>query len=158
MSTLHCEKTMNSFLELDKNERLPLSVTLHLLTCKKCRTEVRMLTLAEKKSSQPFTVSAPFTEQTLLHIMKQVDPTFSPKKWTIHPVTFKRWIFSGVFMILMMLSFRWITGSMLDKTSLMVAFYSVFGSIVTVYCAVFIGSNLDFFIKKIYTRFSLPTT
>ena len=46
-----CEERMNEFLMLDKNERIPLRVTLHLLKCAKCRSEVRLMTMAERVCS-----------------------------------------------------------------------------------------------------------
>ena len=46
--TKQCEKVMNNFLELDKNQKIPLHITAHLLFCKECRSKVRVLTLAEK--------------------------------------------------------------------------------------------------------------
>ena len=42
-----CDRIMDSFLELDKNQKIPFRITWHLLTCKKCRTQVRLCTLAE---------------------------------------------------------------------------------------------------------------
>ena len=48
-----CEKMIDTYLMLDKHERIPLAVCVHLLTCKKCRTQVRMMTQAEEKLSSP---------------------------------------------------------------------------------------------------------
>ena len=32
-----CNSVMEEYLSLDKGERIPLPITLHLLSCKKCR-------------------------------------------------------------------------------------------------------------------------
>ena len=42
MKNEKCEKIMDTFLALDKDERLPLSVSLHLLACPHCRSQVRL--------------------------------------------------------------------------------------------------------------------
>ena len=44
-----CNRVMDIYLGLDKGERVPLNVTLHLLTCAKCRKQVKGL----KKTSAP---------------------------------------------------------------------------------------------------------
>ena len=107
-----CEKNMDAFLSLDKYERIPLGVTLHLLTCKKCRTQVRYLTLAEKYASEP--IRATPIRDALENI-------------PVKPVSMAKWVISGFLMIFLMV---------------------IFGVLVTVYCALFVGTNMDFFIKK----------
>ncbi|MCR5724836.1 MAG: hypothetical protein K6G80_07120 [Treponema sp.] len=121
-----CERTMNRFLELDKGERLPLAVTLHLLWCRDCRTQVRLMTMAER------VVSGRSVHKMSLQ----------------KPVSLKKWIFGGVCMILFMLVF----GRAADyfaSEALWTAFALVFAAAVTAYCAIFVGCNMDFFVKKI---------
>ena len=43
-----CEKAFDDYLSLDKGERIPLPVTLHLFICPVCRTGVRKLTRADQ--------------------------------------------------------------------------------------------------------------
>ncbi len=130
MKTEKCEKIMNDFMMLDKNERLPLGLTLHLLTCKTCRTQVRYLTLAEKYTGESLRPSVEFK---------------------IKPVSMTKWIVCGIVMIVFMLVFGAFSGK-INNPNLIMAFYLVFGLIVTAYCAVFMGQNLDFFVKKISSK------
>jgi len=131
-----CEKTMDKFLALDKYERIPLGVTLHFLACKKCRTQARYLTLAEKFASEPI-------RATPIKDMLENIP--------IRPVSMAKWIISGIIMILMMV----ISGIFLNKaeTSTFAIIMNInFGLIITAYCTIFVATNMDFFIKKIEKR------
>lgn len=128
-----CEKNMDIFLALDKYERIPLRVTLHFLCCKKCRTQARYLTLAEKFASEPI-------RPTPLKDALENIP--------IKPVSMAKWIISGIIMILMMV----VSGILLNKTespAFAIILNINFGLIITAYCAIFVGTNMDFFIKKI---------
>lgn len=138
--TYKCDAIMDEFMALDKNEKLPLKVTLHLLNCEKCRTEVRLLTMAEKIAARTMVVS-------------NTDNDFSRD----NPVSLKNWILSGIIMIVFMLSFL-ILSSSLHSDSLTLAFALVFAFVITAYCALFVGVNLDFFVKKIENYESRHTT
>ena len=128
-----CEKNMDKFLALDKYERIPLGVTLHFLCCKKCRTQARYLTIAERYTSEPI------RETPVKNMLENIP---------IKPVSMAKWIISGIIMILMMV----VSGILLNKTESQ-AFAIIlninFGLIITAYCAIFVGTNMDFFIKKI---------
>ena len=128
-----CEKNMDKFLALDKYERIPLGVTLHFLCCKKCRTQARYLTLAERYTSEPI------RETPVKNMLENIP---------IKPVSMAKWIISGIIMILMMV----VSGILLNKTespAFAIILNINFGLIITAYCAIFVGTNMDFFIKKI---------
>lgn len=133
MKTDICEKRMNTFLSLDKNERIPADVTLHLLVCKKCRTHVHYLSLAEKYASEP--IKASLRKTTLETV-------------GLKPVSMAKWIICGILMILFMFVFATIQNRN-GSESFSIVFYMIFGILVTVYCGLFVRMNLDFFIKKI---------
>lgn len=142
-----CEDMMDKFLMLDKHEHIPLDVTLHLLCCKKCRTQVRYLTKAQNLISEPLKISVPITDSKIDSILRAINPKWSTEDFKIKPVSMAKWIICGILMLLFMLTFTFF-----DKTNSQVpetVFYIFFGLLVTSYCALFIGSNLDFFIKKI---------
>ena len=123
---------MDKFLALDKYERIPLGVTLHFLACKKCRTQARYLTLAEKFASEPI-------RATPIKDMLENIP--------IKPVSMAKWIVSGILMILMIV----FTGIFLNKSesSIFAIIMNInFGLIITAYCAIFVATNMDFFMKK----------
>ncbi|MBQ9205242.1 MAG: hypothetical protein IJ158_00835 [Treponema sp.] len=128
-----CEKMMENFLSLDKNERIPLKVTLHLLACKKCRSEVHALTLAEKYAAEP--LRAKSFRETL-------------ENMSVKPVSMTKWIIWGVVMIFLMVTFGLILNR-LDRASFAIIFNVIFGVLITVYCALFVATNMDFFVKKI---------
>ena len=143
-----CDKMMDKFLMLDKQERIPLDVTFHLLKCKKCRTQVRYLSKAEKYASEPLKVSVPITDSKISAILKAANPRWSTENFKIKPVSMAKWIVCGILMLLFMTTYSF-TAAKLGNEEANTFFYITFGIVITAYCAIFIASNLDFFIKKI---------
>lgn len=147
MTNQKCEQTMDGFLEMDKNSRIPLNITLHLLACKKCRSQVRALTLAERASIAPLHIETPISDKSIVALMRKIDPSYKVAGDKLKPITLRRWIISGIIMILAMSIFT--SFNFADNGSLLsVYFYLIFAGVITSYCALFIGSNMDFFIKK----------
>lgn len=142
-----CEKYMNQFLMLDKRQALPLELSFHLLCCKKCRTQVRLMALAEKKVAEPLFIPVPFSDESLVRTMKSIDPNFDPQ--SICPVSLSKWVVAGICLILAFLSFALLDAVPIISDGMAVAVYSVFGMSIALYCALFIFSNLDFFVKKV---------
>ncbi len=64
-----CGAVMTKFMELDKKDRLPLDVTVHLLFCRQCRTQVRLLTLAERQAARPVSEPVPLDDDLLQRIV-----------------------------------------------------------------------------------------
>ena len=147
MTENKCEAIMDAFFALDKNERLPLSVTLHLLTCKKCRTQIRLCTLAERVNAGPLMREA--NNEEIAALMGKLNAAL-PFKKELHYISMRRWIIAGVVMVFAMLLFAFIT-PVSTESSLHLMFYLVFAGVITAYCAFFVGSNMDFFVKKIET-------
>lgn len=142
-----CERKMNEFLVLDKHQIVPFSVCVHLLLCKKCRTQVRLMTLAEKKLARDLSAEVPLSDEKFASLMQQVDPNFSVSDMS--PVSFAKWVGAGVSMIGAMLIFV-VWDYVVGATGMLApAIYSVFGVCIASYCTVFVGSNMDFFVKKI---------
>lgn len=141
----NCEFYMDKFFSLDKNDRLPLSLTIHLLLCKECRTTVRKFTLAEQACKTFMNKTVDIQDPTITAIMKSVVPEYQVPE--IQPLSLKRWVVSGILMIIAMLFFG-VTGTASDS-QLSLSFYLVFAGIVTAYCAMFVGCNMDFFVKYI---------
>jgi hypothetical protein len=142
-----CDEMMDAFFSLDKDEHYPLKLTLHLLACETCRTQVRLCTLAEKVSAAP--LLRPADDDAVQALMAKIIEAFPDHK-EIGPISFRRWIVSGVVMILAMMLFA-VVSPQSSGDYLQLAFYLVFGGVVTAYCALFIASNMDFFVKKIET-------
>jgi hypothetical protein len=147
MSENKCEAIMDSFFALDKDEHLPFAVTLHLLTCKKCRTQIRLCTFAERVNAGFLMREA--NEEEIAALMKNLNAAL-PFKKELHYISLRRWITLGVVMIFAMLLFGFIIPADTEP-SLHLKFYLVFAGAVAVYCAFFVASNIDFFVKKIET-------
>jgi len=150
MNKEKCERTMNSFLELDKNERMPLSMTAHLLRCRSCRRQVHYLTLAEKIAAHPLKIASPLSDEKINSIMKEADPSWSEKFLRKNPVSMVRWVVCGILMVLFLMCFGFVS-KYVNSEVLQVSFYLVFAIFIVCYSAIFVGSNLDFFVKKIDT-------
>lgn len=147
----HCESYMNDFLSLDAGERLPLSLTLHLLFCKECRSQVRAMSSAQKNAVRPFIKSIEVDSPSVINAMKKLDPQWKPK---VRPVSMIQWIISGIVMISALIFFALICDLFVQSQAYMVAYAFITAGAVTAYCAVFIASNLDFFVKKISSKTS----
>ena len=142
---------MNEFLMLDKNERIPLSLTIKLLFNRKCRNEVRLLTKAEKLAKKPLSVQMPVTDKTIHAVLNQINPEFAEKAEIKNPFPLSRWITAGIAMTAMMIFLGIMTRTSSDQL-LVLPFYVLFATVFTTYCAFFVGCNMDFFVKKIETH------
>jgi hypothetical protein len=142
-----CTEVMDAFFALDKGERLPLSMTLHLLTCKGCGNQVRLCTLAERASARPLTSKSSEAEVAALMAKLRAELPFHEEE---HYLSLPRWIGWGMAMVAAMLLFPFIIPVAVEPF-LHLAFYLVFAGVITAYCAFFVASNMDFFVKKIET-------
>ena len=130
-----CEKLMEEYLMLDKNQVVPLHLTLHLLCCKKCRSEVHYLSLAEKIAAKELKADAGLKSPAI------------KEEASKPPISMTKWIVGGALMMIFLMFFG--VTSKNATPELQVLFYIFFAAAVCAYCAVFIATNLDFFIKKI---------
>ncbi len=148
-----CDKTINSFLELDKDESLGFKTTLHLLTCKKCRTVVRLYTLAQRSSSRPLYKAEESQSNAIHQIVQKANPSLELLKSSqIKPVSMTRWLISGLMLVVTIFIFS-LLNETISNSRLQVTIYLCFSAFICAFCAFFIGSNLDFFIKKIDKTF-----
>jgi hypothetical protein len=163
---MKCEQAFDRYLSLDKNERVPFGVTLHLLSCPACRTSVRKLTRAENMLSRPLAVQA--TPASLFCPVPEVaiDPSVADllarigseghSFGTLCPaeprISMYRWVVVGLALVagfaIIPLSSIGIWTRLVFGNSFLVPFYLLCGVAVTVYCGLFIGTNIDFFVKK----------
>lgn len=156
-----CDEAFNRYLELDKNERVPLRVTLHLFACPACRTGVRRLSRAERVLASPHAVSAQGAfssasdDAAVLSAMERIRAAglaYPPSQDDEGRVSLSRWIGSGLGLVF---GFAIIPFSAIGEwsrlafgTSFSIPLYLLCGIAVTTWCGVFIGSNIDFFVKK----------
>jgi hypothetical protein len=147
MNSEKCNEIMDSYLELDKGEHIPFSMTAHLLFCRKCRREVRLMARAEKLMSEPLKIPVPLSNNTIETVLRTIDPEFSDTKLK-NPISMRHWVISGILMILFMFVFVF---SKNISNNLEVAMSLVFAGSVIAYTLTFVFSNIDFFVKKINT-------
>lgn len=146
MNNEKCQKVMEDFFLLDRGEHLPLKSSIHLLKCKNCRTRVRVLSKAEKIVSSKLNSQFTVNDEDFKSAVKNIEADFESK---IKPVSFFNWIAIGV----LILVFFVFTGLFIKEShqGTLIAFYLAFAVIISAYCALFVGMNMDFFIKKIDT-------
>lgn len=147
MNKEKCKFYMDLFFQLDKSQILPAKLCFHLITCKSCRSQVRALTLAERTCSASIKKKKPLDNENLLNIMKKIDSSYQIST-EIKPVSLKRWIISGVLMVIALFGFSFFNIKSIND-SISISFYLVFASIITIYCIMFVIGNMDFFIKQI---------
>ena len=143
-----CDKFTEDFLMMDKGQHFSAGQVIHLMCCRECRTMVRLLSRAEKISSVPLIKieKNQMTARSIInHIMNSFD-SIKPVKVTILP-----WTVLGIIMILSL--FVLIPVSAHFSSSFIKGYLSIFIAVViTIYCILFVGFNIDFFVKKISTR------
>jgi hypothetical protein len=168
-----CDKAFTRYLGLDKNERVPLSVSLHLIGCPACRTGVRSLTRAELLLAHPLSVRpdasahATATHATAANVasgdenamiraaMERIASSglsYPDIRDSRGRVSMTRWVVAGCALVA---GFAIMPASSMGEWSRLVfgdAYYLPFsilcGVAVTVFGGLFIGSNIDFFVKK----------
>ena len=164
---MKCEAAFDRYLALDKNERVPFAITLHLLVCPSCRTGVRLLTKAESAMSAPLVpVSArvaPFSPELAPSRAVSSDPVIAAAMARIgasglsYPlierhVSFSRWVIAGLGLAagfaVIPLSKIGSWGYDTFGTAFSLPLCIVFGLALAVYGGLFIGTNIDLFVKK----------
>lgn len=154
---MNCEKAFDNYLLLDKNERVPLLITLHLLRCPSCRTGVRLMTRSEKILATPITAEQPVCTDDPIIAEALARIAASGLNYTIiekpeHQVSLFRWMISGIALVagfaVVPTSTIGIWSSQYFGATFMIPFYLICGLTITAYCGMFIGTNIDFFVKK----------
>ncbi len=143
-----CENFMNQYLMLDKGERVPFRISIHLLGCKKCREQIKLLRLAEKEISAPLKIETPVTDDSIQKVLSQIK--VQQKDRFYKPLPFAGWIIGGILMITLLFSSLFSTQD-IQSRSLSIWYALTIAGCVTAYSAVFVCSHIDLFIKKIST-------
>ena len=107
------------------------------------------MTMAERRCSEPLSIPATDSDLAIAMLMRKIDPSYTPELTGGH-ISMRRWIVSGIAMILGMLFFL-LSPNAMNNTTLSISFYLFFACAISAYCAIFVGSNMDFFVKKIET-------
>ncbi|MDD7417591.1 MAG: hypothetical protein SPI86_00745 [Treponemataceae bacterium] len=139
-----CDKCMEEYLMLEKGQRVPARLTWHFLTCKECRTNVKLLVKAEKACEQTASQQTDINNQTIQNILKQLNMATVAKKskrFSMAP-----WIIGAIVLIASFICYFMMKTSATSKLSIYT--YIVFAMIIAAYCAAFIAGNIELFIKK----------
>ncbi|WP_415749144.1 hypothetical protein [Treponema peruense] len=64
-----CEFYMDSYLSLDKGERVPLKLTAHLLFCPECRRQIKAMSRARKITTQALDIPVPLESDTIAKVL-----------------------------------------------------------------------------------------
>lgn len=138
---------MEQYLMLDKNERIPGELSRHFIKCSKCCGEVKALAKAERLAASPLQLNFPISKTSIQEEVQKIDPKYNPNKFRIY---MPHWIIFGILLILAVMSFVAFPSSQENNTTTF-TYYTMAAAAIMAYCAAFIGSNMDFFVKKIGT-------
>lgn len=143
-----CNAVMEEYLSLDKGERVPLKITLHLLSCKKCREQTRLLKTAERSSAPNPLKQTALNDASILSVMNKIAAQSKGKK---NPISLSKWIVGGVAMVALFIVFS-VFAKPGSNHPLTVYTYVELAALITAYCALFIRSNMEMFVKKTDTK------
>ncbi len=137
---------MEQYLKLDKGEHVPFSLSLNLLTDKKCRKDIKALVRAEKLAAKPLNIPVPLEDDTIENVIRQIDPQYKSKSYK---VSVNGWLASFIIILACLLApMKIFLPSWFSQTEFLLYAF-LFAAVVIIYCAFFIWSNMDFFTKKI---------
>ncbi len=154
-----CDKAFDRYLGLDKFESVPLPVTLHLLACPSCRTAVRRITRAERSLAAPYAARRvpaeadpdPVVRAAMARI-NAAGLAFPDDLGEKGRVSLFRWLVSG---LALAAGFAIVPFSDVGAwsrqafgTGYLVSYFLLCGVAVTVWCGMFVGTNIDLFVKK----------
>lgn len=159
---MKCAAAFERYLALDKHQHVPLSLTLHLFMCPVCRAAVRQVSRAESLLSKSLTPVSPKAslkdDPVLAAAMEKI--VAAGLAYPVHEpvakrVSLFRWFIVGVLLAggFAVLPFS-ASGVMMTEefgTALVVPFYILCGCAVTAYGGLFIGTNIDLFVKRFKT-------
>lgn len=144
----NCSAVMEKYLGLDKGERIPLLMTSHLFVCKNCRSEVRFLKKAESAATKSFGEEVLVNDDSIAAVMKKI---YASDESMENPISLTKWILGGIAMLLLFVIFA-IFSRRIESSALKICLYLELAAMITIYCALFIRGNLDFFVKLINTK------
>lgn len=159
---MKCSIAFDRYLALDKNERVPFGLTAHLFLCPVCRSAVRQLTRVETLLAQPLScstaVSAVPPDPVLTAAIEKIAAaglSYPVREPVAKRVSLLRWFLVGVLLaggfVVLPLSTSGVWMQAEFGKSLIVPFYILSGCIVSAYGGLFIGTNIDLFVKRFKT-------
>lgn len=151
---MKCDEIMEEYLRVERYERLPLRMVFHLLYCKKCRDNIKAMTLATHFSSDKIMRKASKTNLLYMKTMQQIMESGNVplvKKSSFALLSLSLWGVIGSAMLAIFL--------VIPSTKIGIRFIETFGnyftlqflftvvSFLTICTIIFIARNLNFFVK-----------
>ena len=151
-SSKKCSEVMEKYLALDKNQKVPFNISSHLMSCSKCRKEVRSLRLAERLCADSFSFKLPLEDNLIQGVLEQIDPKVK-KRISFQEKVFRLWTIAGLVLLLAFVLLVFVAKNF-ESRDLLMAIATVIAGFVTVWGVMYIVANLDFFIKRINSSLS----
>ena len=139
-----CENFMEKYLLLDKNEFLPLNMTVHLLFCNECRTVVRKFSKAEKLTAQMEQRECKINYENSINNFEILQKILKDDI-KIHKVHLYNWIFIGIILLICMVFCSIILNRFIPQ--MQNVWFVFIATVICTYCVIFVGMNMDFFVK-----------
>ena len=139
-----CENFMEKYLLLDKNEFLPLNMIVHLLFCNECRTVVRKFSKAEKLTAQMEQRECKINYENSINNFDILQKIFKDDM-KIHKVHLYNWIFIGIILLICMVFCSIILNRFIPQ--MQNVWFVFIAAVICTYCVIFVGMNMDFFVK-----------
>ncbi len=147
MKNKKCESILEQYLDLDKNQKVPFSLTMHLLFCKSCRQKIKLLSKAQKIIKEPIELATPITDSVIQSVLQKIDEKQNIKIRK-NPVNILQWVIAGILM-LSMIAFSLEQVNKINSRDMVLSYVLMIAFAVIAYCASFVCCNLDFFVKKL---------
>lgn len=141
---LTCEDFMKKYLSLDKNEFLSFDMIFHLLFCEKCRTIVRSFSKAEKLVYHTEKKNCYQTCKSSINNFEILQSIYKDKM-KIHKIHIFNWIFIGVILLICMIFCSIFMNRYIPQ--MQNVWFVFVAAVICTYCVIFVGMNMDFFIK-----------
>ena len=146
---IDCNECMDIYLSLDKNQKVPFTAIKHLLTCKKCRKNIKLLSHAQKLTASPLYIPTPVDSRTITDVMRKIDPSYNPPRRSLSLV---QWIIAGIALIAGYIVMEVFFDIESTSTLLQIAVHFTIAFLIIAYCLVFALFNQELFIKKMNVR------
>ncbi len=154
---MKCSEAINRYMALDKHETVPFAVTVHLLRCEKCRSLVRVMTKTARMYSSVLTETVTQDDSLMQKTMDKINKAlpglmYLQAEKARSSVRLFPWVITGLTMTLGLASVpftrigQWAVE--IFQLRFIIPFALTFAAFVSVFSALFVGRNLDFFIKK----------
>lgn len=139
-----CKNFMDNYMLLDKNQVLPLNMIIHLLFCEECRTIVRKFSKAEKLTFQVEQKKCRQTCENSINNFEILQKIFKDDM-KIHKVHLYNWIFIGIILLICMVFCSIILNRFIPQ--MQNVWFVFIATVICTYCVIFVGMNMDFFVK-----------